>query len=176
MHVHVSELNIQLAYGTFNLSCSSSKKENSRLRPLPRRRVDPTGRPVHSLLSAPVHVKTRSLALERSSSRVEWLMNDDGEVEALGSLVSRPLITQQYFVGMLQARIIDQVDVYFPFRMAKVLPLRTAWIVDILSQASLQACAMYNDNAVGGVVAEQRLSLWYYDTTERSFTAVDKPG
>ena len=40
-------------------------------------------------------------------------MNDDGEVEALRSLVSLPLITQRQIVGMLQARRIDQVDVYF---------------------------------------------------------------
>ena len=62
-----------------------------------------------------VHVKTRSLALERSSSmgRVR-LMNDDREGEALRSLVSLPWITEQHFVGMLQARRIDQVDVYFP--------------------------------------------------------------
>ena len=40
-------------------------------------------------------------------------MNDDGEVDALRSLVSLPLITQQQIVGMLQARRIDQVDVYF---------------------------------------------------------------
>ena len=51
----------------------------------------------------------------RLSSRVEWLMNDDGEVEALRSLVRLPWITQQHFVGMLQARRIDQVDVYFLF-------------------------------------------------------------
>ena len=43
------------------------------------------------------------------------LMNDDGEVEALRSLVRLPWITQQHFVGMLQARRIDQVDVYFLF-------------------------------------------------------------
>ena len=43
-------------------------------------------------------------------------MNDDGEVEeALRSLVRLPWITQQHFVGMLQARRIDQVDVYFLF-------------------------------------------------------------
>ena len=65
-------------------------------------------------------------------------MNDDGEVEALRSLVRLPWITQQHFVGMLQARRIDQVDVFFPFRMAMVLPLRTAWIADIPSQASLR--------------------------------------
>ena len=35
--------------------------------------------------------------------------------------------------------------------METVLPLRTAWIADILSQASLP---MYTDNAVGNVAAE----------------------
>ena len=40
-------------------------------------------------------------------------MNDDGEVEALRSLVSLPLITQRQIVGMLQARRMDQVDVYY---------------------------------------------------------------
>ena len=43
-------------------------------------------------------------------------MNDDGEVKALRSLVSLPLITQRQIVGILQARRIDQVDqldVYF---------------------------------------------------------------
>ena len=64
-------------------------------------------------------------------------MIDNGEVEALRSLVSLPWITQQHFIDMLQARITDQVDVFFSFRMATVLPLRTAWIADILSQASL---------------------------------------
>ena len=44
------------------------------------------------------------------------LMNDDREGEALRSLVSLPWITEQHFVGMLQARRIDQVDVYFLFK------------------------------------------------------------
>ena len=56
----------------------------------------------------------------------------------LRSLVSLLWITQQHFVGMLQARRIDQVDVYFLFEWHRVLPLRTAWIADILSQASLR--------------------------------------
>ena len=86
---------------------------------LPRRRVDPTRRRVLTLslssarTSKCMHVNTRSLAL--GSSRIEWLMNDDGEVEALRSLVTLPWITQQHFVGMLQTRRIDQVDVYFLF-------------------------------------------------------------
>ena len=40
-------------------------------------------------------------------------MNHGGEVEALRSLVRLPWITQQHFVGMLQARRIDQVYVFF---------------------------------------------------------------
>ena len=68
----------------------------------PRRRVLSL-----SLSSARGHVKTRSLALEHSSSRVESLMNDDGEVEALRSLVSLPWIRQQDFDYMLQARRIS---------------------------------------------------------------------
>ena len=43
------------------------------------------------------------------SGGIERLMNDDGEVEALRSLVSLPWITQQHFVGMLQARRTDAV-------------------------------------------------------------------
>ena len=63
-----------------------------------------------------VHVKTRSLALERSIEQQGRVIdNDDGEVEALRLLVRLPWITQQHFVGMLQARRIDQVDVYFLF-------------------------------------------------------------
>ena len=40
-------------------------------------------------------------------------MNDDGEVEALRSLVRLPWITQQHFVGMLQARRIDSMFISF---------------------------------------------------------------
>ena len=84
---------------------------------LPRRRVDPTRRRVLSLSSARSACKDKELGARsaRSTSRVEWLMNDDGEVEALRLLVSLRWITQQHFVGMLQARRIDQVDVYFLF-------------------------------------------------------------
>ena len=46
-------------------------------------------------------------------------MNDDREGEALRSLVSLPWITEQHFVGMLQARRIDQVDVCFPNNRVK---------------------------------------------------------
>ena len=60
------------------------------------------------------HVKTCLALGALSSSRVEWLI-DDWEVEALRSLVSLPWMTQQHFVGMLQARRIDLVDFYFLF-------------------------------------------------------------
>ena len=69
---------------------------------------------------------------------VEWLMKDDGEVEALRSLVRLPWITQQHFVGMLEARRIDQCDVYFIFEWHQFWPLTTAWIADILLQASMR--------------------------------------
>ena len=80
---------------------------------LPRRRVDPTRRPVLSLSMSSARTskgwsacKNKELGAwaRRLSSRVEGLMNDDGEVEALRSLVRLPWITQQHFVGMLQAR------------------------------------------------------------------------
>ena len=40
-------------------------------------------------------------------------MNDDGEVEVLPSLVSLLWIIQQHFVGMLQARRTEKVEVFF---------------------------------------------------------------
>ena len=59
----------------------------------------------------------------------------------------------------------------FPFRMATILPFRTAWIADILSQASLrdeQRQRCWKRGSGDG----QRLSLWDYGTTERVFNAV----
>ena len=47
-------------------------------------------------------------------------MNDDGEVEALRLLVILPWITEQHFVGMLQARRTDQVGVYFLFEWQRL--------------------------------------------------------
>ena len=59
--------------------------------------------------------------------------------------------------------------------MAAVLPLRTAWIADILSQASLrdvQRQRCWKRGSGDG----QRLSLWDYGTTEQSFNVVDRRG
>ena len=85
-------------------------------------------------MSARVHEKTRSLALERSSSRVARVIDDDGEAKwkfcVHWSMVSLSSITQRDFVGMLQARRrIDQVDVYFLFERQRFCPSRTAGIV-----------------------------------------------
>ena len=81
-------------------------------------------------------------------------MNDDGEVEALRSLVSLglPWITKQHFIGMLQARRIDQVDVYF-------LSSGTGSAFEnSLNSGSItfrkRPCAMYKENVVGNVIAE----------------------
>ena len=63
--------------------------------------------------------------------------------------------------------------------MATVLLLRTAWIADILSHASLRdVLYMFEDNRCckRGSGDGQRLSLWDYGTTERSFNAVDRRG
>ena len=63
-----------------------------------------------------VHVKTRSLALERLIEQQGQVIDERRwESEALRSLVRLPWIIHQHFVGMLQARRIDQVDVYFLF-------------------------------------------------------------
>ena len=59
--------------------------------------------------------------------------------------------------------------------MATVLPLRTAWIADILSQASLRDVERQRCWKRGSEDG-QGLSLWDYGTTERSFNAVDRQG
>ena len=90
---------------------------------LPRRRVDPTRRRVLTLWASRVlelrsACKDKELgawALDWAAGPSDWWMTM-GEVEALRSLVRLPWITQQHFVGMLQARRIDQVDVYFLFQ------------------------------------------------------------
>ena len=60
---------------------------------------------------------------------------------------------------------------YFPVQMATVLPLRTAWIEDIHSQAPLRDvqrhCCWNSDSG-----ARDGQRLWNYGATERSFNAV----
>ena len=64
----------------------------------------------------------------------------------------------------------------FPFRMAMVLPLRTAWIADILSQASLRDVERQRCWKRGSGDGQK---LWDYFTARLSdlqFNAVDKRG
>ena len=144
---------------------------------LPRRRVDPTRRPVLSLSSARVHAKTRSLALERSSSRVKWLMNDDGEVEASRLLVSMPWITLDPAAFRWHASRKKNKPSWclFPFRMAAVLLLRTAWIADILSQASLRDVRRQR-YWKRGTCSRDGQSLWDYCTARLSDLSVPLTG
>ena len=61
--------------------------------------------------------------------------------------------------------------------MATVLPLRTAWIADILSQASLRDVLVQRQRCwKRGSGDGQTLSLYDYGTTERSFNAVERRG
>ena len=73
----------------------------------------PTRRHVLSLSSARVHVRQAAWCLSRVEGRVidEWRWGS----RSLAFAGQLPWITQQHFVGVLQARRIDQVDVYFLF-------------------------------------------------------------
>ena len=138
---------------------------------LPRWRVDPTRWRVLSLSSAWVHVKTRSLALERLSIRVKWLLKDDGEVQS-GSFVfaGEPAVDHPVpFRWHASSKKNRPSWRLFPFRMATVLPLRTAWIADVLSQAPLRDVQRQRCWKRGRGDGQRR---WDYDTTERSFNAV----
>ena len=84
-----------------------------------------------------VHVKTRSLALERSieqQGRVidEWRWGSESFAFACQTAVDHPAA----FRWHASSKKNRPSWCLFPFRMATVLPLRTAWIADILSQAS----------------------------------------
>ena len=86
-----------------------------------------------------VHVKTRSLALERSidqQGRVidEWRSGRGSFAFAGQTAVDHPAA----FRWHASSKKNRPSWCLFPFRMATVLPLRTAWIADILSQASLR--------------------------------------
>ena len=82
---------------------------------LPWRCVDPMRRRVLSLSSARVHEKTRSFgawALEQQGRVIDEWRWGSGSSAFSGQLL---WITEEHFVGMLQARRIDQVYVYFLF-------------------------------------------------------------
>ena len=69
------------------------------------------------------------------------------------SMVSQPWITQQHFVGMLQARRIDQVVVFIAFWNGNGSAFENSLDSGRISFRK-RSCAMYEDNAVGNVVAE----------------------
>ena len=88
-----------------------------------------------------VNVKTRSLALERSieqQDRVidEWRWGSGSFAFAGHTAVDHPAAFRWH--ASTSSKKNRPSWCLFPFRMAMVLPLRTAWIADILSQASLR--------------------------------------
>ena len=107
------------------------------------RRVDPTRRRVLSLSSArtsKVHVKTKSLALERSIEQQQGRVIDErrwgsGSFAFAGQTAVDHPAAFRWHASSKKNR---PSWCLFSFRMATVLPLRTAWIADILSQASLR--------------------------------------
>ena len=126
---------------------------------------------VLSLLSAQVHVKTRGLALKRSSSRVECLMNDDREGEALRSLVSLPWssISLACFKQEEYTKLM-----FISFSNGNGSALENSLDSGRISFRKCP-CTMYKDNAVGNVVAEMGKDL-VFGTTEWSFIAVERRG
>ena len=86
-----------------------------------------------------VHVKTRSLALERSIEQQGRVIDErrwgSGSFAFAGQTAVDHPAAFRWHASSKKNR---PSWCLFPFRMAMVLPLRTAWIADILSQASLR--------------------------------------
>ena len=86
-----------------------------------------------------VHVKTRSLALERSIEQQDRVIDErrwgSGSFAFAGQTAVDHPTAFRWHASSKKNRPSWCV---FPFRMAMVLPLSTAWIADILSQASLR--------------------------------------
>ena len=103
-------------------------------------------------------------------------MNDDGEVEALRSLVTGQTAVDhpEAFRRHASSKKNRPSGCLFPFRMATVLPLRTAWIADILSQSSLRDVERQRCWKRGSAGRRAETFGLLYGTTERSFNAVDK--
>ena len=86
-----------------------------------------------------VHVKTRSLALERSIEQQDRVIDErrwgSGSFAFAGQTAVDHPTAFRWHASSKKNR---PSWCLFPFRMAMVLPLSTAWIADILSQASLR--------------------------------------
>ena len=109
----------------------------------PRRRADPTRRRVLSLSSARtskcMYVKTRSLALERSIEQQGRVIDERRWVSGSFAFAGQTAVDHPTaFRWHASSKKNRPSWCLFPFPMAMVLPLRTAWIADILSQASLR--------------------------------------
>ena len=113
---------------------------------LPRRRVDPTRRHVLSLYvecsNFEVHAckdQASSLALERSSEQQGRVIDErrwgSGSFAFAGQTAVDHPAAFRWHASSKRNR---PSWCLCPFRMATVLPLRTAWIADILSQAPLR--------------------------------------
>ena len=87
-----------------------------------------------------VHVKTRSLALERSIEQQGRVIDErrwgSGSFAFAGQTAVDHPAAFRWHASSSKKNWPNWC--LFPFRMAMVLPLRTAWIADILSQASLR--------------------------------------
>ena len=127
-------------------------------------------------LNFEVHVKTRSLALERSIEQgrvIDERRWGSGSFAFAGqTAVDHPAA----FCWHASSKKNRPSWCLFPFRMAMVLPLRTAWIADILSQASLRDVERQRCWKRGSGDGQR---LWNYFTARLSdlqFNAVDKRG
>ena len=133
---------------------------------LPRRRVDRTRRRVQSLSSVRVHVNTRSWALVQQGTSDWWMTMRSGSFAFAGEPAVDHPVPFRWHASSKKNR---PSWCLFPFRIATVLPLRTAWIADILSQASPRNVQRQRCWKRGSGDGQRR---WDYDTTERSFNAV----
>ena len=92
-------------------------------------------------------------------------MNHDGEVEALRSLVSLPWITQQHFVGMLQAS--RNRPSFISFSNGNGSAFENSLGSGRISFCK-RPCAIYKDTAVGNVLAETDRDLVFATTARLS--------
>ena len=81
-------------------------------------------------------------------------------------MVSLPWITQQHFVGMLQARRIDKL-LFNAFSNGNGSAFENSVDSGRISFCK-RPCAMYKDNAVGNVVAETGRDLFFRTTARLS--------
>ena len=179
---------------TFVSSSSSRERERERETPVtslisrwnrewsctwfPWRRADPARRRVLSLSSARSACKDNKLgawALDRAARSSDWWMTM-GKWKLQAAFVDQTAVDHPAaFRWHTSSKKIGPSWCLYPFWMATVLPSRTAWIADILLQASLRDVERQRCWKRGRGSRAETLGL-LYGTTERSFNAVDKQG